>query len=143
MKYSIARYWREKHSYYRLKATKCLNCNRVNYPPSKVCRYCGSRELEEIELFGPAKVLTWTVIHTPPSGYEEYKPLIIAIVELLNSGVKILTRLTDIDPEEIKEGMLVEPVLRRTSEDGEAGIIRYALLFRPMIKGASEIGHNE
>lgn len=143
MKYSIARYWRERHSYYRLKATKCLKCEKINYPPSRICRYCSSKELEDTELFGPAKVLTWTVIHTPPSGYEEYKPLIIAIVELMETGVKILTRLTDIDPEEVREGMLVEPVLRRTSEDGEAGIIRYALLFRPLIKGASEIGSSE
>ena len=143
MKFSIARYWREKHSYYRLKATKCLKCGKINYPPSKVCKYCGSRELEDTELFGPAKVLTWTVIYASPSGYEEYKPLIIAMVELLGTGVRILTRLTDVDPEEVREGMLVEPVLRRTSEDGEAGIIRYALLFRPLIKGASEIGSNK
>ncbi len=141
MRFSIARYWRERHSLYRLNATRCLKCKRVNYPPSRICRYCGSRETEEIEVFEPGKVVTWTVIHSSPEGYEEYRPLIIAIVELLGSGVKLLTRLTDIDPEDIREGMLVEPVLRRTSEDGEAGIIRYALLFRPMIKGAQGHGH--
>ncbi len=133
MEFSIARFWREKHAHYRLKAVKCRKCGKISYPPSTVCRYCGSKELEEIELMEPGKVLTWTVIYSAPEGYEEYKPIIIAIVELVNSKVKILTQLTDIEPNEVKDGMLVEPVLRRVSEDGESGLIYYGIKFRPML----------
>ncbi|MCD6489032.1 MAG: Zn-ribbon domain-containing OB-fold protein [Desulfurococcales archaeon] len=134
MKYSIARYWRERHSHYRLKAVRCLDCNRVNYPPSTICRYCGSKNLEEIELFEQARLLTWSVIHAATEGFEDYKPIIIAIVELVDSKVKILTQLTDIDLDEIKPGMLLEPVLRRVSEDDATGIIQYAIKYRPVLK---------
>lgn len=138
VKLSIARFWREKESHYRLKAVKCRSCGRISYPPGSVCRYCGSKDLEEIELMEPGRVLTWAVIHTAPEGFDEYKPIIIAMVELVNSKVRVLTQLTDIDPDEIKPGMLVEPVLRRIVEDGESGLIYYGIKFRPMLEGLVE-----
>ncbi len=140
MKYSIARFWREREGHYRLLGRKCRSCGRVNYPPSSVCRYCGSKDLEDVELLEKARVLTWTVIHTAPEGFEEYRPVIIAIVELLESKARILTRLTDVEPEDIREGMIVEPVLRRISEDGDSGIIHYAIVFRPLVSGGGSDG---
>ncbi len=137
MRFSIARYWRERKSYYRLTGTKCLRCGRINYPPSKVCRYCGSRELEEVDLLGPAKLLSWSIVYSAPEGFEEYRPLIIAMVELKETGVRLLTRITDADPEELKPGMILEPVLRRLGEDGIAGLVKYGICFRPPVKGAS------
>ncbi len=138
MRYSIPRFWREIKSHYRLVGTKCRKCGRISYPSSTTCRYCGSRDVEEIELWERGRVVTWTIIYSAPEGFNEYKPLVIAIVELLESKVKILTRLTDVDPEEIREGMIVEPVLRRISEDGETGIIHYGVVFRPPITGGGD-----
>ncbi|MET1159451.1 MAG: Zn-ribbon domain-containing OB-fold protein [Thermoprotei archaeon] len=135
MRYSIPRFWRERHSRYRLKAAKCRDCGKVNYPPSQVCRYCGSRNLEEIYLSNEkAKLLTWTVIYTPPSGFEERKPVIIGIVETHETHTRILAPITDILPHELKEGLILEPVLRRISEDREAGLIHYGIAYRPAIK---------
>lgn len=133
MEFSIPRFWREKHSHYRLRGKKCLKCNRINYPPSLVCRYCGSRDLEEVDLLEKGKVVTWTTIYNVPEGYDKYKPVIIAIVELNRSKTRILTQLTDVDLNEIKPGMEVEPVLRRVVEDGETGVIYYAIKFRPVL----------
>ncbi len=138
MRFSIPRFWREKPGHYFLRGTRCKACGRINYPPSKICRYCGSRDTEEVDLLEPGRVVTWTVIYSAPEGFEEYKPIIIAMVELINSKARILTQLTDIDPSEIKEGMIVEPVLRRINEDGETGIIHYAIKFRPVIGGISD-----
>jgi len=135
MRFSIPRFWRERLSHYRLKASKCLECGRVNYPPSSVCRYCGSRNLEEVYLEREkAKLLTWTVLYTPPTGFEERKPLIIGIVETVESRTRIMALLTDVLPDELRKDMLLEPVLRRVNEDGEAGIIHYGVAYRPLIK---------
>ncbi len=139
MKFSIPRYWRERHSHYRLKAVKCLKCGRINYPPSIICRFCGSRELEEVYLDNEyAKLITWTIIHTVPEGFEDKKPRIIGIVETLETHTRILAPLTDILPEELKEGLILEPVLRRINEDGEAGLIHYSIAYRPVIKRIGE-----
>lgn len=135
MRSSIPRFWREIGARYRLRATKCSDCNRVNYPPSRVCRYCGSKNVAEIYLDRErAKLLTWTVIYVTPSGFEERRPLIIGIVETLETKAKILTQITDVLPEELRRELVVEPVLRRVNEDGEFGLIHYAIAYRPAIK---------
>jgi uncharacterized OB-fold protein len=134
MRFSVPKYWREKESHYRLKATRCKSCGRINYPPSKICRYCGSEDTEEIYLDKePARLVTWTIIHTVPEGFDEQKPRIIGIVELEQSHVRILAPITDVKPEELRENMILEPVLRRINEDGEAGLIYYGIAYRPVI----------
>ncbi len=134
MRYSIPRTWREKKRHYRLEAARCLSCGRVNYPPGPVCRYCGSDKLEKIELVNEkARLLTWTIIHVPVEGYEEYRPLIIGIVETLDTKTRLLTRIVDVEPGELTQNMVLEPVLRRIREDGEAGTIDYAIVYRPPI----------
>lgn len=134
MQSSAPRFWRERHSRYRLRAVKCKKCGKVNYPPSNVCRFCGSKELEKVRLDKEkAKLITWTIIHTVPDGFDEIKPRIIGIVETLESKVRILAPITDVLPEELKEDIVLEPVLRRISEDGEAGIIHYGIAYRPVI----------
>ena len=81
-----------------------------------------------------ARLLTWTIIHVTPYGFEERKPLIIGIVETLETKTRILAPITDVLPEELKKDMILEPVLRRINEDREAGIIHYGIAFRPVLK---------
>ncbi len=135
MRFSIPRFWREKESRYRLKASKCRKCGKVNYPPSTICRYCGSQEVEELYLDREkAKLLTWTIIYTVPYGFEERKPLIMGIVETLETKTRITALITDVLIDELKPGIILEPVLRRINEDREAGIIHYGIAYRPVIK---------
>lgn len=138
MRYSIARFWRERKSHYKLLGKKCLKCGKINYPPGRICRYCGSDQLEDIELLDKGRIVTWSTIYAAPVGFEEYKPIIIAVVELLKTRVKILTRLVDVEPSEVREGMIVEPVLRRISEDRDAGLIHYGIVYRPSLLGDKE-----
>lgn len=66
-------------------------------------------------------------------GFREQAPIIVGVVELEN-GVKILAPLTDVEIEEVKVGMKLEATLRRILEDGETGLIRYGVKFRPVIE---------
>lgn len=135
MRFSIPRFWRERHSHYRLEAVRCRDCGRINYPPSQVCRYCGSRNVEKVYLDNEyAKLLTWTIIYTVSEGFEDKRPRIIGVVETLRSHARILAPITDVLPEELREGMILEPVLRRINEDREAGLIHYGIAYRPVIK---------
>lgn len=126
--------WKFRVDRYRLIATKCSTCGRVAYPASQVCRYCGSDKVEKIELINEkARLLTWTVIYSVMEGFEEKRPLIIGLLETINSGAKIMAPLTDVLPEELKAGMLMEPVLRRISDE-EHNVIEYGISYRPVIK---------
>ncbi|MEM1800191.1 MAG: Zn-ribbon domain-containing OB-fold protein [Desulfurococcaceae archaeon] len=131
---SIPPSWRNRIYRYRLVATKCNNCKRTSYPPSQICRYCGSKNVENIELLNEkAKLITWTVIYSVMDGFEEKKPLLIGIVETSNTCTRLLAYLTDVLPEELKPGMLLEPVMRRISENGESGLIHYGMAYRPVL----------
>jgi len=131
---SVPRYWRERVYRYRLVGTECLSCGRRYYPPRRVCPVCHSRNLVEVKLPERGVVVTYTIIRSPPRGYEKYAPYAIAVVELLD-GTKVLAQLTDIDLSEVKIGMEVEAVFRKIREDGEEGIIEYGVKFRPRLTG--------
>lgn len=117
-----------------LKATKCNDCGKTLYPASNICRACGSRNIKYIDLVEEdAKLLSWTTIYYPPSGFSHHKPLLIGLLETTKSNVRLIARLTDVFPDELKENMVMEPVLRRISEAGEYGIIHYGIAYRPKL----------
>ncbi|WP_099211712.1 Zn-ribbon domain-containing OB-fold protein [Thermococcus henrietii] len=128
----VSRYWRHFREKYRLIGGKCEN-GHVFFPYRQVCPVCGSKNVEEYEFSGRGKVLTWTIVRNPPSGFEYYKPYPLALVQL-EEGPVVLAQLTDVDPEEIHEGMEVEVVTRKVREFEEDGIILYGYKFRPVLK---------
>lgn len=135
MKISIPPTWRTRLHRYKLIATRCKNCNRVSYPPSNICRYCGSREVVQVELINEkARLITWTIIYNVMNGFEDRKPLVLGILETVESKAKILAPLTDITLSELKHDMLMEPVLRRINEEGEHNLIYYSIAYRPVFK---------
>ncbi|MGC9071883.1 MAG: Zn-ribbon domain-containing OB-fold protein [Acidilobus sp.] len=130
MDLSIPKFWRLKYSIYKFQAAKCRSCGRVHYPPKKACPYCGSRDLEPVQLPKRGKLLSHTVVYAIPEGSRQYSPIYVGLVDL--GPTKVVTELTDVaDPSQLKKGMEVEAVLRRTRVDREAGLIYYALKFRP------------
>ena len=129
---SVPRYWRETPYRYILVGGKCSNCGKMYYPIKKVCRVCGSRECEETKLSDKGKLVSFTVIRSPPSGYEEYVPYVVGIVEL-EDGIRVISQIVDCDIKDVKTGMELEAAFRRTSTDGNSGIVMYGTKFRPII----------
>ncbi|RLI24243.1 MAG: transcriptional regulator [Candidatus Hecatellales archaeon] len=128
---NVPQYWRESKYRYRLIGSRCTKCGAIHFPRRLVCNRCGSRELEEYKLSEKGKLLAYTVIReSPPKGYESQVPYIIGLVEL-EEGVKILTQIVDVFPEEVRAGMPVEMVFRKVREAGAEGIIEYGYKFRP------------
>lgn len=130
---SVPRYWREIRSRYRLVGEICSNCGVKVFPRRSVCPRCGSKELGEYKLSDRGAVVSWTVIRNPPKEYEKYAPYVVALIEL-DDGVRILSQVVDVEPEEMKTRMKVEVAFRRVKENGDAGIIEYGYKFRPIIE---------
>jgi hypothetical protein len=128
---SIPRFWRSIKSRYNLIAIKCLNCGRVYFPPRAICPECRRKSrLEKIKLRGKGRVLSYTVIHSPPVGFENKGPYIMAIVKL-DEGPCLTTEIVDCEQRDMKIGMQVERVFRKIREDGESGLIHYGFKFKP------------
>lgn len=131
-KIKIPRYWRNKDFRYRLNAWRCNHCGEVHFFKPLICRRCRSREFNQTSLPEIGKLLAYTVVRTPPEGFEAQSPYIIGIVEL-DDGTRILGQITDCYPEELKKGIRVEATFRKIREDDEDKIIAYCYKFRPTV----------
>lgn len=119
-----------------MEASKCAQCGKVFFPERMVCSSCGSKKLSKVQLSKRGKLLTFTVIRYPPTGYESQAPYVVGLVEL-PEGVRVLSRITDCRPEQVKIGMEVEATVRRVTSIEPDGLIMYGYKFRPM---DSELG---
>lgn len=129
---SVPRYWREIPRRTRLEGVRCTKCGNVMYPPRSRCPRCNGDSFEPYKLPERGRLLTFSIVRSPPLNFEKTVPFILGIVELEN-GTRLTTQLTDMDPNEVTIGMSLEAVFRKISEDGDAGIIQYALKFRPSL----------
>ncbi len=130
---SVPAHWRELPARYRLEGGRCKDCGHKTLPEEKVCPVCGSKNIERIALPRRGKVINYSVIWNAPRGYEYYTPYVVALIEL-EDGTRVFSQLTDVHPEEVKEGMEVEMVIRKTRVSGESGLIAYSYKFRPVLR---------
>ena len=124
------RAWRHIPQRYNLIGSKCLQCGTVFFPKRIVCPECRRKgKLEDINLSGTGKILTYSVIETPTDEFKNIAPYVVAIVEL-DEGAKITTQIVDCDIEKVEIGTEVEMVFRKIREAGEDGVISYGFKFK-------------
>ncbi len=121
---SSPRYWREIPQRYRYEAAKCTGCGKVFFPPRLVCSGCGSKKFEKTRLSEDGKIVSYTIIHIPPTPFSDQAPYAMAVVEM-DGGVRILSQVTDCDLEDISVGQKVRIAFRKIQEEGESGILCY------------------
>jgi len=109
---------------YRLEAGKCVKCGKVHFPPRIICDECKGREFKTVNLPMEGKILTHTVIRTPPRGFSDEAPYCMGVVEL-SDGTRILCQVADCEPERLAVGLPVTIEFRRIQEDGESGVLAY------------------
>ena len=129
------RIWRERIYRYRLEAGRCRSCGRAHYPPHQACPHCGSRSLDRIELPRTGRLLSYSVVYSVSQESRERAPIVIGLVDL---GVaRVIAEISDVAEGELRNGIQVEAVLRKVFEEGEAGLITYAVKFRPTLGAGS------
>lgn len=86
-----------------MKASKCT-CGKTFALSREICPHCG-KSMTHIELGDDALLLTYTILHTVPEGFEP--PIFLALVEL-EHGVRLLCICREENDLEIgKEGKIV------------------------------------
>ncbi|MFP3290201.1 MAG: Zn-ribbon domain-containing OB-fold protein [Nitrososphaeria archaeon] len=122
-------YWRNRKLYTRLIGSRCKKCGAEYYPPVKVCKKCGSVEIEEKEMPKTGTIVSFTKLTEPPVDFKDYAPVYLAMIRLDN-GILVLGQLADVESEEIKIGAKVMATIRKWTEDGQSGIIYYGYKFK-------------
>jgi uncharacterized OB-fold protein len=125
---SLPAYERAFEAKVRLAAGRCDHCGTLALPPRYRCLGCGAEgDAELTELPRDATVYTTTTIHTPVPGLAT--PYTIVIVELGETGVRLLARVTGAPPGNIGIGDRGEMVLRRVAL--RSGVPDYGYSFSP------------
>jgi uncharacterized OB-fold protein len=95
---------------HRLVVQRCTACGRTRLPPAPVCPGCRSADSDWKELSGRGEVYTYTTVHRPIATGQEL-PFVIAVIALEDAGgVRMISNLVGVEPDEVRIGLAVELV---------------------------------
>jgi 3-hydroxy-3-methylglutaryl CoA synthase len=125
---SAAQIWRKRDEIYKLRGSRCLECNKVQYPSQRVCIGCQSKDnFESVRLAGKRALLfTFTVdfLNADPD-----PPTVMSVVDFEGGGRAYLM-MTDRNPGDVKIEQTVEMTFRRLYE--AEGFTNYYWKCRPI-----------
>jgi uncharacterized OB-fold protein len=97
----LSRAWYDAAREERLLIQRCTRCERYQFYPRSLCVHCGADAVEWHEASGRGRLHTFSVVHyTPNEEFSPDCPYVFAIVEL-EEGVRMATRLVDVEHEAI------------------------------------------
>jgi len=109
--------WWEAAAEHKLVVQRCTACEHTRHPPAPVCPECRSDESDWRELSGRGEVYTYTIVHRPIAA-DQALPYVIAVIALQDSGgLRMISNLVDVDPDDLEIGMPVELVWEDMSAD--------------------------
>ena len=101
----------------KVMTTKCKKCGTQYFPPKMDCPKCLLSDVEWVKIDNEGKLVTYTVVHYGPSGFEDEAPYTLAIGDF-GDGLRIFGRLNkDIKESDIKPGMGLKMVPVKLPED--------------------------
>lgn len=77
------------------------------------------------------KLVSWTVVRVPPTGFSSLAPYPVVIVEF-EEGKRITAQLVDWTEKDLAFGVKVKVVVRRVSDPPTEGVIPYGIKVRPL-----------
>jgi len=100
----------------KLMAVRCTSCNAIVWPPRTICPKCLHDKFEWEQLQGKGQLLTYTVIHFPPTQFQAIAPYAVGIVKLLE-GPQLPGMIRNAKLDDLRIGMTLQA-------DFESGVLR-------------------
>lgn len=102
----------------RLLGSRCRNCGAHFFPIREACSGCLGTDLETVRFSTTATLYTFSVVRQSLPTFPV--PYVLGYVDL-PEGVRIMTQISGIDPEEVEIGMDLELAVEPfgTGDDGE------------------------
>ena len=91
---------------HKLLIQRCTECQALRHPPRPMCPKCNSVSWDTIEASGRGTVFSFVMPQHPPYPWFEY-PYIVVLVDL-DEGVRLVSNLCEISPDDVTIGMPVE-----------------------------------
>ncbi|MGE0233679.1 MAG: Zn-ribbon domain-containing OB-fold protein [Flavobacteriaceae bacterium] len=90
----------------QFKTTRCTSCGKLTFPPKPICPHCWSDSMEWADLSGKGTLYSRTIIHAAPAIFAKEAPIHFGIIDL-EEGIRIATRIWDMEPLEIGSPMRI------------------------------------
>ena len=111
--------------------SKCNTCGEVVFPKTNICPNCCKETTEELLLGPRGKLYSFTNVNFPgPGGYKGPIPYGIGKIDL-TQGSRVMSLLTEHDPDKIKVGMDMELVVEKLFDDEEGNEV-IGFKFKPV-----------
>jgi|TARA_B110000014_G_scaffold140604_1_gene97515 uncharacterized protein len=103
---------------HKLLLPKCKDTGKVFFYPRAISPFPGSvnMDFDWVESSGKGKVWTFSVHYMGPTRAYKGETYVVAMIEL-DDGVKMMSNVVGIDPEEVKIGMEVEVVFEDATDE--------------------------
>jgi uncharacterized OB-fold protein len=88
----------------KLMGARCKGCGAIICPPRTICPKCLSDEFDWTELKGRGRLLTYTIIHFPPSQFQALAPYAVGIIKL-EQGPQLSGMIKNVKLEDLRIGM--------------------------------------
>ncbi len=100
-----------------LRFQRCADCGRWRHLPRTMCAACGSTVSEWVRSSGRGKVFSWTVTHQAMHpAFAGDVPYAVIVVEV-EEGVRLVSGLRGLPPEQLALDLAVEVEFERISDD--------------------------
>jgi uncharacterized OB-fold protein len=116
----------------RLLGGRCRACGHPHFPRQEACPYCASEDTVAADLSTGGRLWAWTAVTHAPPGYAAEVPYGFGVVEL-PEGLRVVTRLTEADPERLRRGQKMRMVVVTLAAGDERRALSYA--FAPVDDG--------
>lgn len=107
---------------------KCLECKNGATFQDKTCSKCQKSKNPVFEI-KEAKLKSYTINYNNQTEIGGRRPLIMGLI-IINKEIELTAQIVDTEIKEIKEGIHLQPVLRKLFKDKLLGYIQYAIKFR-------------
>ena len=91
----------------KIMGVKCMRCSGIICPPRTICPKCLADEFDWMELKGRGKLLTYTIIHFPPTQFQALAPYAVGIVKL-EQGPQLSGMIKNVKLEDLRIGMDIQ-----------------------------------
>ena len=97
----------------KILGSSCKKCNKTFWPPRSICTFCFSELKKTVEI-GPLGTLeTFTVVTYDEPIHPRKAPFIYGIVKLDGADTGMAHLIDEVDFEEVRIGMRVQPVFAK------------------------------
>jgi uncharacterized OB-fold protein len=107
-----------------LRIQRCTTCGKHQHYARSLCSHCGADTLEWVTATGEGTVYSFTVVRqqgVPP--FNERVPFVVACVDLVEDGARMIAAMPNVDPDDAHIGMRVRAEFRAT--DDEVGFVDF------------------